>query len=141
MTIISLDPGGTTGVCLYVEGKLTVDQLGPEKHHEGLWETLTAHNPDIVVCEDFLYRQQSKANLVSVEYIGITRLWCSVNGARLVMQTPAIGKGFWVDVKIKTVGEWQKGAPHSMDALRHMLQFLTFSQGNNTYIDKLKSLH
>lgn len=103
LSILGLDPGGTTGWALYtadvihdISGdrptpefyneKFNAGQLGPGKHHRLLWgllEQWTVTNT-IIVCESFEYRRNAKDrnrdNIVldSKEYIGVVNLYQQV---------------------------------------------------------------
>jgi hypothetical protein len=103
LSIVGLDPGGTTGWALYTcdvmrhtvdpdigvstveffNEKFTRGQIGPGHHHLRLWNFLeqwTTTNT-IIVCESFEFRKNEKDrtrdNIVldSKEYIGIVNLY------------------------------------------------------------------
>lgn len=131
--IIALDPGGTTGwATLTIDLKKRTHEfksghLGPQKHHNSLMVLLeNQHVRDTyVVSESFEFRQRARDNLVlvSLEYIGVTKLFCETRDVPLFMQTAAMGKGFAKDVHIKKLGLWTPGYKHAMDAMRHLLYF------------------
>lgn len=137
--IIALDPGGTTGVAFASDYQL-IDawQITQSLHHTVLHTMLSNMEPDLVVCESFQYRRMDKVDLIPVEYIGVARLWCSQNAVPFVLQTPTVGKKFWTDDKLKLVGEYKKGAPHANDAVRHLLQYLSFTAKDDRYIQLLR---
>jgi hypothetical protein len=138
---IALDPGGTTGYLYCTDGvRVYQHQMGPQEHHEDLWKVLNDYNPEVIIYETFQYRNGlEKAILVSCEYIGIIRLWGMMNpSATLVPQTPAVGKGFWTDDKLKKLGLYRTGAPHAMDATRHWLQYRAFTLKEKTWLEKLR---
>lgn len=135
--ILSFDPGGTTGWCLYGPGNETgVGQLETPQHHQELWELLEQTNPGTIVYEEF-YNQTTAAELISKEYIGVLKLYAQQFVCRIVGQSPSQGKHFWTDSKIKELGLWVPGKPHAMDALRHMLYFVSFNQKDNRFIRNL----
>lgn len=103
LSILALDPGGTTGWALYTadvihdltgikadgpvpefyKEKFNSGQMGPGHHHRRLWgllEQWTVTNT-IIVCESFEYRRNPKDrqrdNIVldSKEYIGVVNLY------------------------------------------------------------------
>lgn len=97
ISIIGLDPGGTTGWALYTASvihnvndipeyyneKFISGQKGPGHHHLSLWRLLeqwTTANT-IIVCESFEFRRnekdRSRDNIVldSREYIGVVNLY------------------------------------------------------------------
>lgn len=154
MRIVALDPGGTTGVAIYTHSADTASgafhnerivrkQLGPDRHHVELWKLLTSENPDVIVCESFEFRQFDKKDrhnivLVSKEYIGIVELYCAMTGKEHKPQTASVGKAFWSDDKIKRLGLWVPGNPHSMDATRHLLHYLTFEMNLKLFLTLLR---
>jgi len=136
--IVSLDPGGTTGIAYAVgltgEGwDYKVQQLGPEAHHLVLHRRLERlywefeHDDMTVVYESFEYRNKERPGLVldSVEYIGVTKTFSKANNVPTVKQTASMAKGFVKDKNIKRLGLWSPGQPHAMDALRHLLFYQT----------------
>lgn len=144
MRIVGLDPGGTTGVAVF---DLNEDswsqnrmQLGPEEHHEELYEWLKELRPDLIIYESFEYRTRQRDNLVlvSVEYIGVIKLFCSVTKTKSKPQTAAYGKAFWSNDKIAQLALWTANMPHAMDATRHVLQYISFTQKDQRFLRALK---
>jgi hypothetical protein len=144
MLIVALDPGGTTGVATYESANQTWERLQLERdHHEQLYDLLVDWEPDVIVCERFLYQRREinkgvSLRLDSVEYIGVTRLYCKEHNVELVMQTASQAKGLWTDIKLKKVGLWIPGKVHAMDATRHLLYYITVAMHDSTYVMKLK---
>jgi len=138
---IALDPGGTTGVCFYVPKEIRIKtvELEPE-HYVHLWNILNTLKPEQVICERFDYRgHQMSADLTAVEYIGITELYCRLNRVPLEYQQQLKGhKGLWTNDKLKTLDLYEPGKPHAMDALRHMLYFVTINKGDSYWVRRLK---
>ena len=146
MRIIGLDPGGTTGwsqLDFTVRDNVMEDVqwsfglLGPEEHHTALYNHLVDADPGRVVCESFEYRKGLRDNveLISREYIGVAKLFCSFEHVPLTMQTAAQGKGFWwpsdakkdrVD-RLKAVDLYQSKHEwrHANDSTRHVLEFIS----------------
>jgi hypothetical protein len=150
LTVLALDPGGTTGWAYfraetlynpeqerreYINSKWLVGQLESPEHHDELNNFLgQCHTTDYrIICERFEYRNQSRAglDLSSREYIGVTKRFCQARQVPLMMQTAAQAKGFVKDAHIKKLGLWSPGKKHAMDALRHLLFYLT-----NSYEDR-----
>ena len=131
MKIIGIDPGTHTGICVYdardgVENPFTFQTLGPRAHHEALWDVLGDDPHELhVVCERFTYQRRDKVILDSVEYIGVVKLWCAMYGTKYNTQTPSAAMNLWTDGKIKRLGLWRPNKAHEMDALRHVLYYLT----------------
>jgi hypothetical protein len=166
MLIVALDPGGTTGwACCEIKevaqsiderGSLRVNedyvytagQIGPEQHHKKLWDALLDWRDSTqhlhLVVESFQFRQgRQRANIVldSLEYIGVAKLFATMNTSRvsIALQTPASAKGFVSDSKIKRLGLWRPGAPHANDATRHLLYYQVNVLHDYSFLDRWKS--
>jgi hypothetical protein len=149
---LAVDPGGTSGCVIYSAGidhDLSVPsmsrtriwetkQLGPTPHHEELWRLLTDIQPSIVICERFLNQQNAAALMVSLEYVGVIRLYCAMAEKHLVLQNANQAKEFWTDQKLKWLGLYKPNEKHAMDAMRHMLYFLTFTKRVPRYVNLLR---
>jgi hypothetical protein len=149
--IIALDPGGTTGWYSYTADVITVEGtteyyeekwacgwLGPDEHHQELYTFLELQHctETIVVCESFEYRNRARPglDLISKEYIGITRLFGQERSVPVVFQTAATGKGFGSDEKLQRIGILQRPVSvspqkHINDAARHLLTFMCTGVG------------
>lgn len=146
MKLIALDPGGTTGwaTCRVdlTDAAFTASKpeyewhcghIEGDDHHDKLYQLLELQEDEhhcVVICESFEFRQFDKRdrhniNLMSREYIGVTKLFCQERTTtELVMQTAATGKGFVKDENIKKLGLWHPGWKHAMDATRHLLYYM-----------------
>lgn len=153
MRLISLDPGETTGVCIYL----------PEKREFILRQETTITGEDFVqfydlleswydkwtlqydfkvIVEQFNFRmnerERTKINYTPREVIGVTKLWAAQHDVPIEMQMAAEGKAFWNDDKLSRIGLNKSGQPHARDALRHMLQYITFTMKDNHFLMQLK---
>jgi hypothetical protein len=142
MKILAVDPGVMTG---YVYARITDDQqieVFPFQMTDDVdefWSRLKLFVPDAIVMEDFEFRGRSRTglNLFPVQLIGIARLYELIEPTgkcQLVLQSAGVGKGYYTDVVLKKHGLYKRGIPHGMDALRHLLQWITF-RGGYTYVD------
>lgn len=146
MRILSIDPGVTSGYCL------ATTKLDTESDGDGIvgfelepfqmvdevddvWDRLVKHQPRYIVCEDFEFRQRSRAGLVlfSVQVIGVIRLYglrCQ-HQTSVTLQKAAQGKSYYSNTQLKNLGVYKPGAnwEHAMDATRHLLHWLTFAEG------------
>jgi hypothetical protein len=157
--ILALDPGGTTGVCLYRpwETALWQGHIGPGDHHLRLWELLSKvykasaarQTPLTVVCEAFEFRKTERhrdfINYIPREYIGVCKLfWEQHQDTRFVQQSPMnvipgpSGHAFWTDDKVKQLGLWVPGLKHAMDATRHYLYHRVFTLRDKSLLLKLR---
>lgn len=161
--IDALDPGGTTGVAMFEQeiiqgewiGKPKFDflQLGPEPHHSGLFTLLELrftfnHH---IVCESFQNRGMDK-RIEAAELIGVVKLSEQIRELKSLgatsghvhWQTASVIKGndskkiFWTDDKVKHLGLWVPGQRHAMDALKHLLHYMTFTLKDERWIRVLK---
>lgn len=156
MHLLAIDPGPTTGFALYtqsgsVQTNWTVwqDEL-PEKHpHIDLWIKLHTIVFDTLIVENFEYRKEdaqkrNKIDLAAAQYVGVVNLFAQANPhiTFVVQQGSQVGKtAFWSDdnKKVKKLGLYNpKAAPHGMDALRHVLYYLSFTLGEEQWFTKLK---
>ena len=160
MRMLWLDPGGTTGWALYQGGPfalmdhpergIKLGQIGPHEHHLELKVHIeTEISRDFLLgYESFQYRQdqdRTTVSLVSCEYIGVVKL---IKDERpdlaIASQTPGEGVGGFFgkkqggDEKIKKLGLWWPGHKHAMDALRHMLYYEVFTNGNKQILQALR---
>ena len=148
--VIALDPGGTTGWAMWQDTKFpgtfegrdekvwehfTCGQIGPEEHHEELYELLERMQTHkfIVICESFEFRQSDNHRegtvLISREYIGVAKLFTKRRGGlnlqvHYVSQSPSQAKGFVSDEKLKAMGLYVPGQRHARDALKHLVYYL-----------------
>lgn len=137
MNIIALDPGTTTGAVFWNGTVYETKQLSTGL--DAVWFYIKGKRPDIIVCESFLYQSgRNKVVLDPVEVIGVVKLYCLQEACKLVMQTPAMGKKFWTDDKIKKLRLWKEGQKHAMDAMRHLLHYRAFQLGHNDLFLALK---
>lgn len=140
LPVISLDPGGTTGVAYFNPKKLSIwcGQINGE-HHLSLYEELVdfygmslGEGGLEIVCESFEFRQhrgtfdQDKIDLSSKEYIGVVRMFCQIYDKPVYFQSASVAKGFVPDAKLEMLGWYSltKGMPHARDALRHLIYHL-----------------
>ena len=120
---VSLDTGVTTGTCiLEPSGHMVVTQAAFS--HTTLVQYLNALEPTKLIYESFQYRRVPNADLTAVELIGVLKLWGANSDTEIISQTPST-KTLWDDLKLKKMGLYKAKNPHSMDALRHMLYYVT----------------
>lgn len=151
-TILTLDPGITTGYVLSVIDGTHVHYLpGQEIWNElGLYNFLSDWSVDYIICEDFEYREYRRKNsanvgveLFSRNLIGVVNLYVQTSEVhhevwglkipRLFMQKPSTGVGghFKDSDRLKELGLWIPGKTyhHSMSAMRHFMMWLHYGYG------------
>jgi hypothetical protein len=172
--VLALDPGGTTGWSSYTAERMAgpgyeagaadvaweyydeqwaCGQIGPEEHHLTLYELLGFQQVQefTVVCESFEFRSMDKRdrnniNLMSREYIGVTKLFAQERmldqSQNLIFQTAGKAKGFIPDSgpmankKIKDAGLWYPNSKHAMDATRHLLWYLVNRENRMDLVER-----
>lgn len=144
MTIVALDPGGTTGVAIKQEGtspsRFQVDTSTPEGLEE-IYYTLLHESPIEVVMERFQFRYgggRAKVVLTPVEVIGVVKLYCALKKVKLYEQTPSQAKKFITDEKMRMLDLWIPGLPHAMDATRHLLYHLIVTKRDQRWLELLR---
>jgi hypothetical protein len=137
--ILSLDPGGTTGVAsLYYANDfiklMSVTQVPGSL--DGFLEWVSGQRLesfDVVVCEDFSLRSGVHApDLSPVYIIGALTSLCK-GKVELVLQMPS-QKSLCDDKRLKVMGMHTPGQPHGNDAVRHGIIYLR----NKKHIPTLK---
>lgn len=141
MNILAVDPGVTTGYCFAELHNLNHStdielKLRPVQHTddvEEIWDRVEAFKPRYIICEDFEFRQRSRAGLVlfSVQAIGVIRLYeqKATHQVAVTLQKAAQGKGYYTDAQLKRLELYKRGVAHGMDATRHLLHWITFGAG------------
>lgn len=158
LTILALDPGGTTGWSVFEidlnrhgaaeweeppEPAAHFSNFGQIKnpptqdgHHELLWKLLSKFQPDVIVCERFDNSGNEFAKIISSEYIGVVKVWAAMHaGCRLVMQGAdqakdwSKGKLSLLGILLHPVDKWK----HANDANKHLLYFLCNQTYANVY--------
>lgn len=141
MTALAIDPGVTTGFCLaYIkhDGTFLVAPYEKRATVEEINNELNDIKPDNVICESFAYRpyqSMPSVDLFAKEVIGVVQLWGKSNSKKVFMQTPAQGKGFFSDNKLKELSLYTRRTKHGRDAMRHLLHWFLFGSGYQFQID------
>lgn len=129
-SILSLDPGGTTGVALLeVDDESIAEVVWTKQITGGLkgfldfhWDQLENMNIDVIVCESFTLREGIYgADLSPVSIIGA--LEALYPTTKLVYQEPKL-KPLCDNERLKKLGIYETGRQHAMDAVRHAIIYL-----------------
>lgn len=133
----ALDPGGTTGYAICDIDKVAENihkvSIGWDQaklNESELMEFLEFVRADIIICEDFEYRNKARAglDLTPPRLIGVVKLYSQGN-CKLELQKANVGKGHYSDTRLRTFNLYIRRKPHGRDALRHLLHWLTFKGG------------
>jgi hypothetical protein len=133
MKVISIDPGGTTGYCPAVvdDNELTISIREGRLSELALYDLLDHWRPEIVIAEDFEYRNPGRAglDLTPVKLLGVISVWCQQNKVAPIFQKASLGKAYFSNDKLHALKLYRRGKPHGRDALRHLLQWWQFGAG------------
>ncbi len=125
MEIVAFDPGITTGWAgfdssTYCSGVVDSSLCKIEQLLDNL-------EPKVVGYEDFKHRpNMMRAELYSIQVIGVVRLWCEKRGIEPFRYLPATAKAFWDDKKLRLIGLYRL-TQHERDATRVLLKYLSDS--------------
>ncbi len=140
--LLAIDPGETTGIAEFIGTDLLktgqVKTKSVEEFVTDISILIHVFKPEIVVIEDYrIYSwkadQHKWASLHTPQTIGATKTLCHINHIPLFKQMAQQAKQFCTDKKLKDWKFYQKGKPHSRDAIRHGCYFILF----NKYSKKL----
>lgn len=136
--LLSLDPGETTGWCLFVDGEIKEwGQLDTkEKYQQTIMDFFKLHQPTHVVCEDYkVYehklKQHAWASLHTPQLIGAIKMLAVQYDIPMQLHMASIAKGFCTDDKLKRWGIYQTGMRHARDAIRHACYYLLLNKGEH----------
>ena len=121
---------------LYEEDPWTVEllQLSGE-HHLQLLTYLHDMAPETIICESFHNVGNEAARLHSSEIIGVVKVYSpSHRTCTVVWQSPATGKAFWTDARLKQCGLYVPGVQHARDATRHYAYWRMFTLNDKSIL-------
>lgn len=135
--LLCLDPGKTTGWCIFEEGKLTawgqVEDCYDDNNvnTKGLLDLFRDSNPDYICYEDYrVYGSKLERHtfspVMTVRLLGVIEAYCQMNEIPTHKQMATTAKNFCTDDKLKQWGFWQEGQRHARDSIRHGCYFLLF---------------
>ena len=148
-SILALDPGETTGLCLYVpnsDGTVTPDdftlrQIRSNEPHTvapvamTIEHWLEEHNPSVLIWEAYrVYANKTKqhtwSSLYTPRLIGALELVARRYDYSVWQQTAQEGKAFVTDEKLKMSGlyDFTGNHRHARDGMRHALHYAMFSK-------------
>lgn len=143
--VVSLDPGRTTGHAVgeIEDGLMRVRCGQTEFDHIMLFQQLQLLKPDMVICEEFEFRNRARKglDLYPRELLGVCELYCQLEKKPLFRQKAMEGMGFYSNDKLKRDGLYIKAKPHAMDGLRHLLHWFTFGYGFQYNTSGYKAAH
>ena len=151
MRVACVDPGGTTGLAVFVvePGNVRLGGTHATKSHADVFRFLTTiiknGGLDHIVCEQFRLLPSHAADLSystfpSSEIIGILKLVNELLDVPLTFQNPG-DRSFFDDIhKLRMLGFYHSNV-HIRDAIMHGLTFLSKDPKlQNYFVNKLTSL-
>lgn len=136
--LLCLDPGATTGWCIFEKGVLTQygqtptiaeHDTNPKIDWGQVIYLLEKTKPTCILCEDYrIYAQKlerhSFSKVPTLRLIGGIELLAYKDKVDIVYQMAVQAKGFVTDDKLKKWDFWKPGMRHSRDAIRHGIYYL-----------------
>jgi hypothetical protein len=135
MKILAIDPGVTSGYCLaqVASPAIALKPFQMVDDVDDIWDRLALLEPRYIICENFEFRQRSRAglNLFPMQAIGVIRLYelKASHQTSVTLQKASEGKSYFTDAQLKRLGVYKRGLPHGMDATRHLIHWFTFGSG------------
>ena len=127
--ILSLDPGGTTGVALFEVTEEDAELIWVKQIEGGLqgflnfhWDVLEDMKIDRIIAESFTLREGVYGADLSPVYI-IGALEALYPTTEIVYQEPKL-KPLVDNERLKKMGLYLPSKPHGMDAVRHGIIYL-----------------
>lgn len=156
--LLCLDPGATTGWCVFEKGKLsdwgqtvtiTDHDTDPKIDWQALMDLILEIMPTQIICEDYrIYahklERHSFSKVPTLRLIGGLELLCHIGietealteeskfwQIPIAYQMAVQAKGFVTDARLKHFDMWKDGMRHSRDAIRHGLYYLIVTNKPN----------
>ena len=134
-TMLSLDPGGTTGVAIIEYGTQSYELVKTLQIRNGLqgfldfhWDELEDWDFDEIVCESFDLREGVHgADLTPVYIIGALEALYPKALNKIIYQKPS-QKSLCGDDRLRKLGLHTPSRPHANDAVRHGIIYLRNSK-------------
>ncbi len=137
-TVLALDPGKTTGYCVFIGYTLhqsgQIDTSTITEGSKAILGLITGHKPNLVVVEDYrVYswkaKQHSFSDLHTSRLIGSVETLCALNNLpEPVKQMAGTVKQFCSNERLEEWGFYVKGQPHARDAIRHACYYILFNK-------------
>lgn len=112
-TVVGIDPGETTGMCVFRSGEFISGQEATS--YEDIRAFIERYQPDFVVMESFIPTRRG-GGIQTLKTIGVVEYICAVLGILAHMQSPSILQG------TRITGHHR--SPHVRAAIAHVTHFL-----------------
>lgn len=129
MTVIGVDPGGTTGIALWSRQQgLTMREIDDAAAAADWLADMARSIPKATFVVERYIITPATAKMSqqhdALEIIGALKYVARKYGHGVVMQSPSEAKTFSTDTKLKNVGWYKPGQGHARDASRHVMVYL-----------------
>lgn len=135
--LLCIDPGKTTGWCLFIDGKLKegghIEACYDDKNIDAkkIQELISATNPDFILYEDYkIYghklQQHNFSNVMTLRLIGVIESLSQIADIPTHKQMAVTAKNYVTDAKLKLWNFYEFGGKHCRDSIRHGCYFLLF---------------
>lgn len=144
MKVVGIDPGGATGYAIFElpSETWTIGAITGEDHHLKLWHFLEVellYFVDVarkapymdarVVCESFNNDANPAAVLVSLQYIGVVKLFCQTYDIPLFMSNRSNKDvNYLKGNQLKRFSVWST-SKDARDAARHLIHYMIHHVG------------
>jgi predicted RNase H-like nuclease (RuvC/YqgF family) len=131
LNILSIDPGETSGLALFLRGELHSSFHLKINDLEEIKQLLTGGSGfDYIIIESFrIYAHKAKSltndPMITPKIIGKLEEW--FKGYKIVYQSASQAKGFFTNDRLKEMGLYVSNR-HERDAIRHALYGLYFNK-------------
>jgi hypothetical protein len=132
--VLAVDPGGTTGLALWVDTKnpetfRAWEVTGQMEAIEVVRAGIVEYGVRAVVCESFrisagTLKKTQEGSLMAIEIIGALRWICHQEEIPFILQAPAEAAAFVTPNKLKLLGWWTRGSDHARSATKHLVLYL-----------------
>lgn len=139
-TLLSLDPGHTTGYAVWLceqedvklleSGQLCTWDKADLKMEEfvKLIQTVNIRHAVFETYQIYEWKNadHSWSQVPTIQIIGATKILCQQNNISYSSQTAQVAKQFCTDQKLESWGFYQRGLRHARDAIRHGAYYILF---------------
>ena len=126
MIMMSVDPGGTTGIALFENDNLVDAITVPGSDHDKLANVFMHWIPNVLVIEDFIGNGPRSVEAIStLKLIGMFEGFSILKGTRFVVQQPQKRKPYLLRASTILTKRFESPVRiHAVDAIAHGLAYL-----------------
>lgn len=114
--IVGIDPGVTTGLCVFYMGKMMDGREAMSV--EEVIKYIEDNEPDLVVMEDYIIGRRPSRSKEPIKVIGVVEYVCRKMGLEVVLQSPSILK-----LMMRRVDDFHR-SDHVRSACAHVTYYI-----------------